>query len=273
MMETKTMSVTPEMAARWLEGNANNRPIKQILVGELANAMLNGTFRLTHQAIALTSDGRLLDGQHRLLAVVASGRTVNMNVAFNVDPDTYDVIDAGAKRSLADALAVRHGHGYALATSAACRVVALYDRVNPTLTTPWNARTFLNAKLDRATVAEIADEMYPSMMKLVLDIKDYSRSWRIQANSLAALYVIRRDTHQDPDLVDEFIRGLASGANLPAGDVRLKLRDALANNPSFRRNDARLAFGATVKAWNLYVEGDSPKILRFVRDSPGATPL
>lgn len=267
------MEVTPELAVMWLEGNVGNRPIKSILVGELTNAMLNGTFKLTHQPIAITTDGRLLDGQHRLLAVIRSGRTVLMNVTFDADPATFDVIDAGAKRTLADALSIEFGNAYAAVNVAACRVVAIYDRSEPTLTTAWNARTFLNLKLDRGTISVLAGEMHEAMNAVVLEIKDHSRSWRLMASPLAALYVIRRDSTQDPNLIDEFVRGLASGANLPAGDVRLKLRESLTSNPAFRRNDARLGFGVTIKAWNLFVQGDAPKILRFVRDSPGSAPL
>lgn len=272
-MHVEVAVVNPELAELWLRGNTANRPIKAALVDDLTNAMLNGTFKLTHQPVAMTSEGRLLDGQHRLLAIVRSGRTVSLTVARDADPETFGVIDAGAKRTLADVLAVKYGHTYNAVNVAACRVVAMYDRSDVTSTAPWNTRTFAGAKLDRATIAALADEMHESMNRLILDIKDINVSWRLHSNPLAALYVIRRDSAQDAALLDEFIRGLVSGADIPPGDVRLKLRDGLVSNPAFKRFDARLGFFVTVKAWNLYVQGESPKILRFVRDSPGALPL
>jgi len=274
-MRTEVIRVTPQLAAEWLAKNTENRPIKRFLVDDLCSAILNGRFLLTHQPIAFAPDGRLLDGQHRLTAVVESGKTVPMLVAYNADPSTFYVIDAGTKRSIADGLAITHRTPmFAAVNVAACRVVAIADRVLDLRdTTPWNHRTALGLKLDRATVASYADSMFEEMNRLILEIKDLNQAFRLQSNWLAALFVIRRDSNQDVDLVDEFVRGFITGSDLPAGDVRLRLRDAIANNPAYRRTDARLGFGVTVKAWNLFVIGDSPKVLRFTRDMAGAAPL
>lgn len=60
------VDVTPEMAAKWLEGNVLNRPLKQAHVDRLAREMAAGRWRLTHQGIAFDVSGCLIDGQHRL---------------------------------------------------------------------------------------------------------------------------------------------------------------------------------------------------------------
>lgn len=272
-MRTEVREINPKLATKWLTQNTGNRPLKDRLVVDLANAMLNHKFMLTHQPIAFAPDGRLLDGQHRLQAIVESGMTVPMLVAFDADPDTFIVIDAGTKRSIADGLAVTHGvPAFAAVNVGAARVVAIFDRIDNTLV-PWNQRTILNVKLDRATIADIADELFDKMNGLILDIKDLNRGFRLQSNWLAALFVIRRDSAQPAELVDEFIRGFITGSDLPNGDVRLKLREAMANNPAFKAADARLGFGVTVKAWNLFVVGDEPKYLRFTRATPIAPPL
>lgn len=274
-MRTEVRDVNPKLAAKWLTQNTGNRPIKAHHLTDLVNAMLNHKFMLIHQPVAFASDGRLLDGQHRLQAVVDSGMTVPMMVTFDADPDTFNVIDAGNKRSIADGLAIRHSTpAFAKVNVGASRVVAIYDRIDDrTSTTPWNQRTVLNVKLDRRTMADIADELFRDMNRLILDVKDYNRGFRLQSNWLAALFVIRRDSAQAVELIEEFIRGFVTGESLPTGDVRLKLRDSFANNPAFKSADARMGFGVTVKAWNLFVVGEEPKVLRFVRSMPGAVPL
>ena len=60
------MDVTPSQAANWLEGNTHNRPVTQAHVERLAAEMSAGRWRLTHQGIAFSTRGVLLDGQHRL---------------------------------------------------------------------------------------------------------------------------------------------------------------------------------------------------------------
>jgi hypothetical protein len=44
----------------------------------------------------------LLDGQHRLLAIIASGKTVSMGVVTGADKDVRKYIDTGAVRGLFD---------------------------------------------------------------------------------------------------------------------------------------------------------------------------
>ena len=96
------MDLTPSMAARWLEGNTHNRSISQGHVERLAREMKAGRWRLTHQGIAFSVGGRLLDGQHRLWAVVMSDVTVPVRVFFNEPADVVEDIDGGLARSAAD---------------------------------------------------------------------------------------------------------------------------------------------------------------------------
>ena len=99
------MTVTPEMAARWLESaNTHNRPVSDAYVERLARDMRNGQWKLTHEGIAFDSHGVLLDGQNRLWAVVQANVSVAMHVWFNVTPESLMVINSGKPRSLADNL-------------------------------------------------------------------------------------------------------------------------------------------------------------------------
>lgn len=103
-MTTMIMDITPAQATEFLRLNHANRPIRRSWVDRLTNIIERGEWMLTHQGIAITSDNRLLDGQHRLKAIVASGKTVKMNVAFDCDPETFTVIDGGVRRSISDQL-------------------------------------------------------------------------------------------------------------------------------------------------------------------------
>jgi len=49
--------------------------------------MKAGRWKLTHVGIAFDINNVLQDGQHRLWAVVFSGRTVEMSVTFNTPAD------------------------------------------------------------------------------------------------------------------------------------------------------------------------------------------
>lgn len=104
-MITNTMMVTPEMAAAFLAENAKfQRKVRWSVVKTLQEAMVRGEWKLTHQGIAFDINGKLIDGQHRLLAVQRSGVTVPMSVTSSVDPETFKVLDIGARRNTGDLL-------------------------------------------------------------------------------------------------------------------------------------------------------------------------
>lgn len=92
--------VIPALAKQWLEKNTNNRNVNFAKVKKMAKDMREGHWDTTHQGIAIATDGTLVDGQHRLMAVVESGVTVRMNVTFNAPKSQH--IDSGNSRSMAN---------------------------------------------------------------------------------------------------------------------------------------------------------------------------
>lgn len=98
------MEVDPDLATRWLEGNTHNRPLKQTLVDRFVRDMQAGRWQLTHQGIAFDADGMLIDGQHRLWAIVLSAAPVQLRVFFNEPIETMKAVDTGLGRSNFDVL-------------------------------------------------------------------------------------------------------------------------------------------------------------------------
>jgi len=103
-LNVRVETITPDTARQMLANNWGNRTIRPRAVAQLAADMAAGHWQLTHQGVAFGPDGRLLDGQHRLTAVVLSGAAVQMVVWRNADPASFDVVDRGRVRSLADIL-------------------------------------------------------------------------------------------------------------------------------------------------------------------------
>jgi hypothetical protein len=98
------MEVDAAQAARWLDGNTHNRPIRDSVVNRFIRDMRAGRWRLTHQGIAFDADGMLIDGQHRLWAVMLAGVTISMRVFFNEPIENMKAVDIGQTRSNFDVL-------------------------------------------------------------------------------------------------------------------------------------------------------------------------
>lgn len=105
-MNAVVEEITPEVAEEYLKKNGVNRRLRPGNVKMFKKIILNGEWQLTHQGIAFSANGKLLDGQHRLTAIKESGKSVPVQVTRNVPRSTaarYEV-DRGAKRSIADIL-------------------------------------------------------------------------------------------------------------------------------------------------------------------------
>jgi hypothetical protein len=106
---TSIETITPDMARYWLEHhNHGNRPIKKSVVAKYAEIMLAGKWITSPEGIIFSSSNpaRLLQGQHRLMAIAESGVTIPMLVVRGADESVFSVLDRGITRSAADALLI-----------------------------------------------------------------------------------------------------------------------------------------------------------------------
>jgi len=131
------MMVDPGLAAHWLQNNFVNRPMSEDTVTAYARDMHNKVWVPTHQGIAFNDQDHLIDGQHRLAAVIMSGETVKMMVTFGLASKiegsamtTMDAVDRGRTRSVADQLKIQHGmrNGSAIAAITSSIGTAFYHR-------------------------------------------------------------------------------------------------------------------------------------------------
>jgi len=98
------VDVTPELAQQWLDLAGFNRSIDYAVVALYVRQIKEGLWRRTHQGVAITKSSILIDGQHRLVAVVKAGITVPMIVFVDEPEENFEFIDCGRNRSQVDML-------------------------------------------------------------------------------------------------------------------------------------------------------------------------
>lgn len=123
----RRISVDPDMAMAILTSNTDNRPVDQTRINKYAKHMAHGLWKQTSaEVIQIATDGRLIDGQHRLKAIIQSGVTVTLTIVDGCDADTFDVIDTGKTRTHNDVFSIAQmGQG----TAALARIVYLYEKM------------------------------------------------------------------------------------------------------------------------------------------------
>jgi len=102
--------ITPELAGYMLAYNQNNRPLSPGKVKRLAGKMSAGNWIFTHQGMGFSTEGQLIDGQHRLAAIMSSGIASEYIVTYGLSPDAFDHVDTEGGRSASDLLAIRCPH-------------------------------------------------------------------------------------------------------------------------------------------------------------------
>lgn len=99
MINTNIELITPFSANEYLKNNTQNRKININHVRELARAITNNDWELNGVPVIFAENGRLIDGQHRLHAIVWANRPVKMLVIRGVSNSSFDTIDVGMKRT------------------------------------------------------------------------------------------------------------------------------------------------------------------------------
>lgn len=101
-IHTTIERITPDLAEKYLEANTANRTLRQNHVYKLASDIKGGRWHLNGSSIVFNGDGTLLDGQHRLAAIVHAGEPVDVLVVRGVSKAAMPSIDANISRKASD---------------------------------------------------------------------------------------------------------------------------------------------------------------------------
>lgn len=251
-MKSEVKDVSPEMAEAMLRTNMNNRPLVRTRINELVRIIKTGQWKLTHQGVAVSPDGELVDGQHRLAAIARSGETVPLLVS-TVDDSIFDVIDTGRARGPRDALAMAN-HKHYVRLPPAIRLVAHYRGPNADALMGGTTR-LTNTEFLAIAAAEPAYERHaPHAERIAASVgrRGYVTPF------LASLVIIEQDAPELTDTRTEFFSKLEHPTLLTEASPVFALRRWLTVTvpaANYRSKQAQAVLFGTIRAWNAYVEG------------------
>jgi hypothetical protein len=96
--------VDKTIAESWLAANTHNRKLRNFRVDQMARNMKVGRWDDNGETIKFSRTGVLLDGQHRLSAVIESDTVQVFTVIAGLDDVVQRSIDIGGKRTVGDQL-------------------------------------------------------------------------------------------------------------------------------------------------------------------------
>lgn len=259
-MRMVQMLVTPAQAAEWLKNNPRNRKPVQSVVRAIADDITSGEWRLTHQGIAIGTDGTLYDGQHRLMAVVRADIPVEMIVWFDMTEDTLWKIDTGGVGRRKAHHVLKMAEGIEVSGLVRSSVIAAWKLVI--------GEPLQNQGGSHITPQDLsaALEVHRDHAEAVCSVMGQNHDRLCQAPSNGALTILHKSW---PVETMAFARLIRDGEQLTKGHPALALRNylALEYSPHTRRTMS----GASVKeqlvdrtfgAFDAYRKGEQRLISR-----------
>lgn len=249
---TVTMEkVGPTEAAAMLEGNIQNRNLKQRVITAYARDMMTGRWSDQGDPIRLNGDGTLLDGQHRLHAIIESKVTLELIVVRGVSKKSILTMDTGARRTFSDVLKL---NGYINCTqlAATSRFLMLYEQgFDIRYKQPFTNSEMIEWIESNSNITSHVHKVMGQSGPIIGRVR----------TPLAAIRFLAADKSD----ADAFADNLRTGADLTEGSALHTLRRTLENAMlSKQMTVVPVATQAmVVKAWNAYLRGDSVQVLRF----------
>lgn len=262
------MSVTPELAASWLKMNTKNRPLSILTIKRYVSEMNAGTWRHpTGESLIFDTDGVVQQGQHRLHAVVVSGKTIEFWVMFNADPNDFEVIDTGKKRSIGDVMSMQ-GVKNQNVVAATTRLLYLHMNAGHSLNGSWD-----QTKLTRSEQLNFHQRYEKIIQNAVLEGERLRRTARISASQFASVHAYIQIISNDISQLDKFVEGVSTGSMLPNQSPILALRTWASSPRPVTRNSQKVGVSIITKSWNAYIKGAPMKTAYWRADESMPTPL
>jgi hypothetical protein len=254
--------ISPEIAKEMLSLNQCNRKLNDKTVAELARAMEAGDYVDNGEGIKFSVDVEilgtgvkvplLLDGQHRLHAIVKSGCTVRMLVIRELHPKSQATMDIGRKRTAADWLAI---NDVKEATALGAILSALWklNRGDRMLST--------NPKPTPTECWDLLDTHPEILRSLEVGVQTYRGFRHLKKTSFAvAHYMI---SQVDKEHAPYFFRLIATGSNLQDGHPVLAMRERAAIMKSQRSNPMplRRELNLISRAWNYCAQNKMVNVI------------
>jgi len=246
------MTITPKMAEEMLKLNTCNRPVNQRTVDYYVKQIKEGKWRLNGECISFSNTNVLIDGQHRLLAIIKSGIAIQSDVRYGLEDDVFPTVNTGRIRQSSDACAIADIENY---THISAMVNFIINFTSGHIDQASRGYSHGSDKITNETVVEFSKKNNKSLEESrVYGYSTKLNDGTLKAKLLASLHYIFKRLKGAEDDANEFFGRVGDGVGLTKDSpiyVLRKLLQADNKNTKHKMNpNHRIAL--ICKAWNIY---------------------
>lgn len=264
-MVVEVVLITPEVASQWLKANQHNRPVSRAHVAFLAGELRRSNWQLNGQGIVISEDEDVLDGQHRLLAIIEAGIPMRTLVIYGISREAFKTMDTGKRRSGSDALALAFPDAQAGMTKTVAAAVNWCVRMEASF---FGRESTL--KMSNTGVLQYVVK-HASLWSCAETIHGYPMDARpLSVGCGTALYEVF--ARKDAELAADYIRKLYTGELLMKDEPEFLLRQMLIKDAQRLQSYPAVArMRMAVKAWNLRRRGLDAASKQLIAIHPAET--
>ena len=268
---TKMVLVTPEIAKEMLKLNVSNRPLNEATVDYYAKQMINKQWTVIGQTISISDINTLIDGQHRLQAIVKSGCSIIFCVAYNVPFQSFVNYDTLKTRGVADVFAIEKIPNYITVSA----IISKYQNFkNGSLSSMGFGSVVSDngqgktggadkrMKLSNTDCLNIYKSKSELFQRVALEAQNcYVKIKLLSKSQIGAfMYHLINDKKHSEEKVFSFFRQLFYNENIENKSI-YNLREKLINGSIGNLQMVpRLRYVFLVKCWNAYIVNKEIKV-------------
>ena len=254
-LTVEIVKITPELAANYLKFNVKNRKTSEKHISFLTKEMKEGRFLENGEGIKFDKYGELKDGQHRLKAIVISGKSYYIPVIRGVEPLAMATYDTGKNRSANDVLKI-NGFSYSNIIAPIIIKIDTYKR-NNRQQSAGSRRDYLTNQ----QVLEYCSENYEWLLLIARKVDEMGKKQtkpQIMSKANLGLMVYMLGGENPNKTVYDFLNhiiGLSRTAESATNYVYTKLYNSKVNKEPL---NFYWVLGMVIKAYNYFIEGNPP---------------
>lgn len=257
----KRQLVTPMIAKDILAQNIKNRKIDQRVVNRYASDMANNRWIVgTGELIKISDDNVLIDGQHRLLAVIKSEMPIFLDFNYNQDFEIFKVIDSGKKRGTVDTFSLKGINSASSLPSMIVRNFALKMEING---------KSLGGAYDKLTNQKIS-EIYDARPEFWDLVAKNSNCWYAKFAKMLAPQIIGGMYSYFLDIsksdANDFMEQLCTGKDITNNTILSLRTKIMEDRISLKKLPKYILAALIVKSWNMFRKKQEIKVLKFSPD-------
>lgn len=219
-LQFMVLVIGPDEAKELLDANQVNRPLTDAAVARYAGFMDEGEWALTGEPLIFSGTGRLLNGQHRLHAIVRSKAVIEVVAIYGINESAFDKMDAGKNRTISDLIGVRGVPNHVAVASVAyalCKMKAGSAGIGLT-----NMNNYLPTK---AIVVDVAMNNMEYVGRAAAMFSSHKSTGIVNGETGAALACMLAMGKED--VSKDFLVKLATGEGIVRGDPELAFRQKI----------------------------------------------